>query len=403
MYFLDTNALLNLDLETCDFGGKFIISSVTLNELEQIKTSRNKDEEVKYKARNAVRYLDENDNYDVVIVGTSHYDTLQDIGLPVSPDNLIISCAHSMGPDVEFVSMDLLCKRTAQDIFKMTLGVIPNHTECYEGFKTLQLDEESMAKFYENPGENHGLLTNQYAVINNGEEDTDKYKWNGEKFVSLYGKPLRSRMFGDKIKPKDFYQAMAIDSIMNNTITAITGKQGTGKSLISLTCALSLMDNNKYDKLVILFNPIKTRGVADMGAYKGDMVDKAMQNSIGEMLTSKFGDRFGVDRMIQDNQLKLVSMGDIRGMEIADNEILYITECQNTSVDLLKLCLGRASQHSKIILEGDIEGQVDSFAFHGRNNGLRRAIEVLKGNELFGYVNLKNIWRSKIAELVELF
>lgn len=127
-----------------------------------------------------------------------------------------------------------------------------------------------------------------------------------------------------------------------------------------------------------------------------------MQNSIGNILNTKFGDRLAVDMLIQQDKLRIVSMADARGMEIRDNEILYITECQNTSIDLLKLSLQRVSQDAKIIIEGDIFSQVDSFEFEGRKNGMRRSIEVLKGKPEFGYIELKNVWRSKIAEMVDI-
>ena len=194
---------------------------------------------------------------------------------------------------------------------------------------------------------------------------------------------------------------MVIDSILTNTMTAISGKAGSGKSLLSLYTAMYLIESGKYDRLVILTNPIKTAMAADIGYYSGDMVEKLMQNSIGNILTTKFGDKFIVDTLLQNGKLKLVSMADVRGMEIKDNEILYITECQNTNSELLKLCLSRASQGCKIIIEGDYDTQVDSFNFQGGNNGMKKVIDLLKGNELFGFVKLKNIYRSKIANLVD--
>jgi predicted ribonuclease YlaK len=194
---------------------------------------------------------------------------------------------------------------------------------------------------------------------------------------------------------------MVIDSLIKNTITAISGKAGSGKSLLSLLAAMHLIETGKYSRLVVMFNPTKTRGASDLGFYSGSFIEKAMQNSIGQILTTKFGDRLAVDMLIQQEKIKLVSMADARGIEIRDDEILYITECQNTSIDLLKLCLSRASSGCKIIIEGDYTSQVDSFLFNGDNNGMRRAIDILKGNDIFGYVELQNVWRSRIAELVE--
>lgn len=166
-------------------------------------------------------------------------------------------------------------------------------------------------------------------------------------------------------------------------------------------CAMYLVEKGKYDRIVILNNPTKAKGATDCGYYTGSMVEKLMQNSIGNILNTKFGDRLAVDLLLQQDKLRVISMADARGMEIRDSEILYITECQNTSVELLKLSLQRVSQEAKIIIEGDIDAQVDSISFEGNRNGMKRAIEVLKGKPEFGYIELKNIWRSKIAELVE--
>ena len=88
-------------------------------------------------------------------------------------------------------------------------------------------------------------------------------------------------------------------------------------------------------------------------------------------------------------------------MEIKDNEILFMSEAQNLSVEMVKLLLSRASSKCKVVLEGDDEAQVDSPYFEGNQNGLRRAIEAAKGEEIFGHVYLPNIWRSKLAELAD--
>ena len=51
--FYDTNELLhNLD----NIEGKIYLSSITLKELEHIKTSKNKDEDVKFEARKVTRF-----------------------------------------------------------------------------------------------------------------------------------------------------------------------------------------------------------------------------------------------------------------------------------------------------------------------------------------------------------
>ena len=61
MYFLDTNILLK-HLGKVKKLNKFYISSITLQELEDIKTSGKKSEDVRYAARRAVRWLNENES-----------------------------------------------------------------------------------------------------------------------------------------------------------------------------------------------------------------------------------------------------------------------------------------------------------------------------------------------------
>ena len=407
--FFDTNTIL--DLQDKMFEDDFCISSISLQEMENIKTSGRKDEETKYKARKALHLLDENkDKYEVVIYTTAMENYIVEKQLEITPDTKIIaSCAFSRGllpqdTDFVFVTNDIACKMIASKIFGLEVeSVGENKLDEYKGFVEKSLSEEDMAYFYEHLQENvFGLLINQYLILKDRKDETvDAYRWSGTQHEPLFKRNIQSLYF-DKLKSKDIYQSCAIDSLMNCTITAITGKAGSGKSLLALMSAMYLIEKGKYDRIVVMFNPTKTRGASDMGFYGGDFIDKAMQNSIGQILTTKFGDRYAVDLLLSQNKLKLVSMADCRGMEISDSEILWITESQNTSIDLIKLCLSRVSSGAKVFIEGDYLSQVDSNAFDGNNNGLKRMIDVFKGHEEFGYVQLQNVWRSKIAELCEL-
>lgn len=408
--FLDTNALLNL--QQAAFKEPFVISQKTLEEIENIKTSGKKDGEVKYKARLIAHLLDDNfGNYEVVRTTSSTKDVIKTCDLEETPDNIILASAYLYNKDtapIIFCTDDLNCKFLAKNIFALTtkgvneINLVKNINE-YTGYKDVTLSNEEMSYFYPHTNENiYDLLVNEYLIVRKSDgEIVDCLCWDGERYAKVCQKTIRSQMFGDKIRPKDIYQACAIDSILNNTMTTISGKAGSGKSLISLITMMSLIEEGEYDRIVIMFNPTKARGASDMGFYTGDATEKAMQNSIGSILTTKFGDKFAVDMLLQQDKIKLISMADVRGMEIRDNEILYITECQNTSTELLKLCLSRASSGCKIVIEGDYNSQVDSYLFDGDSNGMKRVIDVLQGEDEFGYVNLPNVWRSKIATLVD--
>ena len=407
--FLDTNALLNLGENA--FKERFIIAQKTLEEIENIKISSNKDNEIKYKARNIARLLDANENgYDVIAYSPEIKRIIDNHFLSETPDNIILASAYycNLNEPVLVCSDDLNCKFISRNIFGLTtkgineINLVKNLDE-YTGYKDVTLSDEEMSYFYLHSNENiYGCLMNEYLIIRKSDGDVvDSLRWNGTEFKKVCNKTVKSTMFGDKIKPKDVYQSCVIDSIYNNTMTAISGKAGSGKSLLSLVTIMNLIETGKYDRVVIMYNPTKARGAVDMGYYSGSAIEKGMQNSIGSILTTKFGDRFAVDMLIQQDKIRLISMADVRGMEVRDNEILYISEAQNTSIELLKLCLSRASSECKIIIEGDYDSQVDSYLFDGTSNGMKRAIEVLKGEEEFGYIHLPNIWRSKIAALVD--
>ena len=114
IYFYDTNAVL--DLQDRIFDTKFYLSSVTLEELEKIKTSSRHDEAVKYKARKILHLLDEkSDEYKVVIYTTAMENIINEKNIEVSPDTKIISCCVfskgllPKGEEFVFVSNVIAC------------------------------------------------------------------------------------------------------------------------------------------------------------------------------------------------------------------------------------------------------------------------------------------------------
>ena len=140
MRFLDTNAIL--DLQDKMFEDNFCISSISLQEMENIKTSGRKDEETKYKARKALHLLDENrDKYEVVIYTTAMENYIVEKQLEVTPDTKIIaSCAFSGGllpqdTDFIFVTNDIACKMIASKIFGLEVeSVCEKEIDEYKGF-----------------------------------------------------------------------------------------------------------------------------------------------------------------------------------------------------------------------------------------------------------------------------
>jgi predicted ribonuclease YlaK len=207
-----------------------------------------------------------------------------------------------------------------------------------------------------------------------------------------------------KIKPykDDPYQALAIDSFLNNKITLIKGPAGTGKSFLSLGYLFHLLGNNKIDKIIIFCNTVATKGAARLGFYPGTREEKLMDSQIGNFLSSKLGDRSAVEQLMQQERLILLPMADLRGYDTSGMRAgVYITEAQNLDISLMKLALQRIGEDSICIIDGDQKTQVDDVNFEGSNNGMRRLSKIFKGSSLYGEVELKKIHRSKLAELAE--
>ena len=84
------------------------------------------------------------------------------------------------------------------------------------------------------------------------------------------------------------------------------------------------------------------------------------------------------------------------------NCAVYITEAQNMTVDMMKLSLQRIGDDCMCIIDGDCETQVDNKLYEGRNNGMNRLSEVFRDREIYGEIELKNIYRSEIAKIADL-
>ena len=109
-----------------------------------------------------------------------------------------------------------------------------------------------------------------------------------------------------------------------------------------------------------------------------------------------------VERLIDDGQLVLLPMSDIRGYDTTGmNAAIYISEAQNLDIELMRLALQRIGEDSICILDGDSNAQVDLSMYAGDNNGMRRVSKVFRGADFYGEVTLLNIHRSKIAQLAQ--
>lgn len=410
--FYDTCSLLTKGTLLEDKNEQIIISSITLDELENIKTSTNKDANIKYTARQLLRTLNDNpDLYQVIIYKEKMIKPIQKYDLSITNDMKILATALSYNkqnknhPIDNFITNDLTLKCIAKLFLSNVSSIEEERHDPYTGYIEVILNENKITELYQNLKINKfNLLINQYVIIYNQEKEIiDKMVWNGDTYRTISYGNLNSTYFGN-VKPfkNDPYQALAVDSFLNNKITMIKGPAGSGKTFLSLAFLLNALERNKIDKIIVFCNTVATKNSAKLGFYPGTRDEKLLDSQIGNLLSSKLGDKMMVEKLIDENKLVLLPLSDIRGYDTTGMRAgIYISEAQNMDIGLMKLSLQRIGEDSICIIDGDLKTQVDDINFSGLNNGMRRASEILRNNDIYGEVELKQIHRSKIAELAE--
>ena len=411
--FYDTSSLLLRAEDDSLFDENLVISTITLTELENIKTSRYKNECIQNTAKKLIKKLNSNiDKYEVVIFKEKFLNDIKELSLPDTPDTRILACAKfcndNMHPDeTNFITNDLSLANMANLIFgtDSIYQVEEQEEEQYLGYQEVQMTDEEMNAFYSSPLENFfDLKVNEYLIIKDKTGAiVDRLCWTGACYRALNFKNFKSKMFGD-IKPisGDTQQMFAADSLSNNQITMIKGRAGSGKTTLALGYLISQLEKGKIHKIIVFCNTVATKDSAKLGFYPGDRNEKLLDSQIGNLLISKLGSRFAVERMIEDETLVLLPCSDIRGYDTSGMRAgVYISEAQNMSVSLMKLALQRIGKDSICIIDGDRDTQLDDIAFSGTNNGMRRASEVFRGTKVYGEVTLNTVHRSEIARIAE--
>lgn len=396
--FLDTSVILNPYFDI-NLYSKIYLSIVSVEEIDNLKS----DERVGYLARQSIRNIMNANNVEIVL------DFKNYISIPYlvhKNDNIILRMAYQVykeDPEVVLISDDynMIIKARGLGLPCRMFEFDKRDLEIYKGYKEVTLSDIELASFYENPTNQFGLLVNEYLLIKDAKGNiVDKKKWTEKGFKTISTKPFKSIYFPD-FKPRDEYQMMAMDSLINDDLTLLYGRAGSCKTYMSLSWIMQNIHNGKLSKCVIIFNPAKLKNNDQLGFYPGSRSEKLMSTSLGGILSSKFGDITLVESLIANGKLMLIPTCDIRGIEISDQDCIYLTEGQNTDAYTMRTIIQRAKEKCKIIIEGDMLEQQDIKINNIRESGMYRTIEVFKGTQYFSCVELQKIYRSPLAELAQ--
>jgi Predicted ATPase related to phosphate starvation-inducible protein PhoH len=210
------------------------------------------------------------------------------------------------------------------------------------------------------------------------------------------------------IEPRNAEQSFAFE-VLNDPhikLVAITGKAGTGKTLLALAAALANLNDYKQ---ILLARPIVALSNKDIGFLPGDASEKVapyMQPLFDNLSVIK--NQFApnsteikkIDELQKSNQLVIEALAFIRGRSLSETYCI-IDEAQNLTPHEIKTIITRAGEGTKMVFTGDIQ-QIDQPYLDSESNGLVYMIDRMKDQELFAHVNLVKGERSQLSELASI-
>ncbi|NDV65783.1 PhoH family protein [Bacteroides sp. 224] len=207
------------------------------------------------------------------------------------------------------------------------------------------------------------------------------------------------------IEPRNAEQSFAFEVLNDPDIklVALTGKAGTGKTLLALAAALNNLSNYKQ---ILLARPIVALSNKDIGFLPGDATEKVapyMQplfdnlNVIKRQFASNSTEVKRLDDMQKSEQLVIEALAFIRGRSLSETYCI-IDEAQNLTPHEIKTIITRAGEGTKMIFTGDIQ-QIDQPYLDSQSNGLVYMIDRMKDQKLFAHINLVKGERSELSEL----
>jgi len=431
LFIIDTNVLLHDYKCIYNFEeNDVIIPIVVLEELDKFKKGN---DQINFHAREFTRELDKLSG-DMLLtaniplgenLGNLHIETGRDFSEKVSqsfpertPDHRILAiadyvCNTNKDKVVVLITKDINLRMKAK-----SLGIIAqdyrndkvaNIDDLYKGITVIEgMDQELINKLYDHP---EGVSASEFNL------DTEIkghqffiMKNHGASALAHYNpvnkllkRVTKQTTYG--IDPRNAEQTFAIYALSNPDIqlVSLTGKAGTGKTLLALASALA---QYKRYKQIFLARPIIPLANRDLGFLPGDIrqkMDPYMQPLYDNLtvIKHKFSHQspefIRINEMINEEKLVITPLAYIRGRSLS-SIFFIVDEAQNLTPHEIKTIITRAGEGTKMVFTGDIE-QIDSPYLDTGSNGLSYLSDKMKNQDIFAHVNLVKGERSFLAEL----
>ncbi len=430
IFVIDTNVILHDHTCIYQFQENDIIIPITV--LEELDKFKRGNDPINFQAREFVRILDDivgenlfNGGINlgkglgklIIATGKPSSDAIRQSFKEDIPDHRILAIADHFTKDNPNRATILVSKDINLRMKAKSLGIL---SEDYENDKIKDplVFEKSINEM---EGFNDQLIDSLYESgsfpVTDGEfknePSPNEYfimKGNKSSVLSRYDNVSKRIVRVEKktaygIKPRNAEQTFSLNALLNSDIklVSLTGKAGTGKTLLALAAAL---EQNKQYEQILLARPIVALSNRDLGYLPGDAEEKIspyMQPLFDNLSVIKhaFNPRSQeyqkIEELLKEERLIITPLAYIRGRSLS-NAYFIVDEAQNLTPHEIKTIITRAGEGTKMVFTGDIM-QIDSPYLDMKSNGLAYMTDKMRRQDLFSHVNLVKGERSYLAEL----
>jgi phosphate starvation-inducible PhoH-like protein len=150
-------------------------------------------------------------------------------------------------------------------------------------------------------------------------------------------------------------QKLGKEVILNNAITILSGKAGSGKTLLACQVALDMLFKKSVKQIVITRPTVSKE---EIGFLPGDLHQK-MEPWMQPIYANFYQlyNKEKIDKIIESGQVEIVPLAFMRGRTFLDSFII-VDEAQNCTNDQMEMITSRLGLRSKMVVCGDSQ-QVD--------------------------------------------
>lgn len=431
VFVLDTNVILHDSSCLYQFKDHDIVLPITV--LEELDNFKKGNDSLNFHAREFVRTIDKLSGDKIFNGGVKIAENMgkiiirleqklhPDVAINFSgskPDHLILNTAYWISQENEnnqaiLVSKDVNLRMKAKAIGIKAEDYKTDHvrdiSDLYTGKRLVEdFDYEAIEELYQVPFEINSngfdfdpkLIPNENLILKNGQKSVlATYDSNLQKIKKVDKKTV----YG--ITPRNAEQTFALDVLANPEIklVSLSGKAGTGKTLLALAAALETRRNYRQ---IFISRPIVPLSNKDIGFLPGDIQSKIgpymqpLYDNLG-VIQNQFlptdQKHIRVKELLEEEKLVITPLSYIRGRSLV-KVYFIVDEAQNLTPHEIKTIITRAGEGTKMIFTGDIF-QIDHPYLDTQSNGLSYLIEKMQGQDIYAHIDLVKGERSELAEL----